>query len=322
MDKTLRVVYFGTSDFALGPLKTLSKSRHEISAVVTQPDSKGGRSLGLIQSPVKELALKEGLKVLEYKEFGQDAFNELKALEADLFIVCSYGSFLPENIFNIPKYCLNIHPSLLPKYRGAAPVNWALINGDAKTGVSIFKVNKGMDDGEVALIKEMPIEESDNAESLLEKLSALSSEMILEALEQVIKGEINFIPQDKGKVVFARALKKEDGLINWDEPAEDVHNLIRGVSGWPGAYTFYEGKRIKVHKSRVVEEAEISDEIGDKDFKAGEVVIADKDKGLIVKCAEGYIRLLVIQQEGKKPLEDTNFLIGFKLAVGDLFTIS
>ena len=311
----MKIVYFGTSEFALGPLKRLWASEHRVEAVVTQPDSKGGRSLGLMQSPVKKLALSKGQKVLEYKK-PLDALSELREIKADVYVVCAYGSFLPESIFNLPKlYSINIHPSLLPKYRGAAPINWALINGEAKAGVSIFKINNSMDAGEIASIKELDISSDDNAQTLSAKLSGLSGEMILEVIDEIVKDKITFTPQDKSKVSLARALKKEDGLIIWNKDAQEVHNLIRGTSGWPGAYFFFKDKRIKVLKSRVVEVA--SDLLEDRDYKPSEVALAHKKQGLVVKCKNGYIRLLTLQQEGKKALDDTDFLIGFRLVSGD-----
>jgi methionyl-tRNA formyltransferase len=315
MNKPLKIVYFGTSDFALEPLKVLCESGHEITAVVTRPDSKGGRSLGLIQSPVKKLALDKNLVVLEYQKIN-DAKSQLEELGADLFIVCSYGIFLPESILKLAKlYALNIHPSLLPKYRGAAPIRWALINGDKYTGVTIQKISKKMDTGDIALQKEMPIEVSDNVQSLSIKLSLLSGKMILELIDSINDGTIAFRPQDDDQATLARALEKEDGLINWNKPAAEVHNLIRGVSGWPGAYFFYHEKRIKVHESLVVEVPE--EIIKGKEFKPAEVVLADKRQGLVIKCKEGFIRLLVLQAEGKKVLDDTAFLVGSLIMSGD-----
>ena len=314
MNKHMKIVYFGTSEFALEPLKALCESKHEIIAVVTQPDSKGGRSLGLIQSPVKQLALSKDLKVLEYKKF-DEAESQLKELAADLYIVCAYGSFLPENILNLPKlYALNIHPSLLPKYRGAAPMNWALINGDTHTGVTIIKLSKKMDAGYIALNKEIAIEKSDNLQSLSVKLSNLSGEMILKAVDSAGNWTIAFRAQDDNEATLARTLVKEDGLINWNKTAYEVHNLIRGVAGWPGAYFFYNKKRIKVHESLV---AEVDEElIKDKEYKPAEVVLADKRQGLVIKCMEGYIRLLTLQAEGKKAMDDTAFLVGSPIESG------
>lgn len=315
MDKPLKIIYFGTSDFALEPLKVLCESGHEVTAVITRPDSKGGRSLGLIQSPVKQFALEKKLLVLEFDEI-KEAKNQLIELGADLYILCSYGIFLPESILRLAKqYALNIHPSLLPKYRGAAPINWALINGDKYTGVTIQKVSKKMDAGDIVLQKEMPIEVSDNVQSLSIKLSALSGEMLLEVIDSVNDGTIAFRPQDDNQATLARLLIKDDGLINWNKPAAEVHNLIRGVSGWPGAYFFYHKKRIKVHESLVVE---VPEELTkDKDFKPAEVVLADKRRGLVIKCKEGFIRLLVLQAEGKKALDDTAFLVGSLIMSGD-----
>ena len=315
MNKYMKIVYFGTSEFALEPLKRLLASEHKIEAVITQPDSKGGRSLELMQSPVKKLAISEGQKVLEYKK-PLHALSELRKIEADIYVVCAYGSFLPNEILELPKlYSLNIHPSLLPKYRGAAPINWALINGETKTGVTIFKVNSGMDAGDVAIIKELDIDLDDNVQTLSNKLSDLSSEMILEVVDELISDKITFTPQDKSKVSLARVLKKEDGLIIWNKDAREVHNLIRGTSGWPGAYFFFNNKRIKVLKSRV---ASVPLEIeGESQYKIGEVVLAHKKQGLVIKCKNGYIKLLTLQLEGKKALDDTDFLIGFKIESGD-----
>ena len=315
MDKPIKIVYFGTSEFALEPLKVLCESGSEVIAVVTRADSKGGRFLGLIQSPVKKFALSKGLTTLEFKNL-DEAESQLEELAADLYVVCSYGIFLPENIINLPNlYSLNIHPSVLPLYRGAAPINWALINGDNYTGVTIQKISKKMDAGDIALSNEIVIEKSDNVQSLSDKLSVLSGKMILEIINSITEGTLAFRPQDDEAATFSRALEKEDGLIKWNKQATDVHNLIRGVSGWPGAYFFYHKKRIKVHESLVVE---VDEELTkNKEYKPAEVVLADKRQGLVIKCKEGFIRLVSLQAEGKKVLDDTVFLVGSTIESGD-----
>jgi methionyl-tRNA formyltransferase len=318
MSKSLKIVYFGTCDFAIKPLEALTKSQHSIEAVVTQPDSKAGRRLCLISPEIKDAAHKGDLRVIQCSK-PKDNLCDLEDIEADIFIVCSYGNFLPGKIFNLPKlYSLNIHPSILPKYRGAAPINWALINGDKKTGVSIFKVSNTMDAGDVAEIKELAINEADNAQTLSDKLSHLAAEMIVAVVDKAAARKLQFTPQDDAKATYARCLKKADGQIDWDKTAEEIHNLIRGLYGWPGAYFFYNKKRIKVYESKLVEIDEaVFNLTGKKDYEPGEVALCDNKAGLVIKCHEGFIRLIHIQQEGKKAMADTCYIAGSNIKAGD-----
>jgi len=312
----MKIVYFGTSEFAIPALKALLDSRHEVVAVVTQPDRKKGRDLKLSPSPVKIFASSRSIPIYQPVDASNpESARYLKSLEADLFVVISFGQILKENILNVPKiFAVNVHGSLLPKYRGAAPINRAIINGDRSTGVTVIKMNARMDEGDIILKEEININYDDTNVSLSKKLSELGALTLMKVIALIeTKGrDIPVSKQHPSLVTYAAKLKKSDGLINWKEPALTIHNKVRGLLPWPGAYTNYDGKVLKVLKTDLVKEIFL-------EGIPGEVLAASAAEGIIVKTGSGAISIRCVQPEGKKEMNSGSFLLGHKIKKGYQF---
>lgn len=312
----MKIVFFGTSSFAIPALRELIESRHEVLAVVTQPDRQKGRNLKLSQPDTKVLARAKGIKVYQPENASSsDAAQYLKGLGADLFVVISFGQILKKNILSIPKlYSLNLHGSLLPKYRGAAPTNRAIINGDKVTGITIIRMNEGMDEGDMILKKEIAIDPDDTNITLSENLSEAGAKALVELIDAIESGkEMNFEKQNTGEATYAPKLKKEDGLIDWSKDALKIHNLVRGVLPWPGAYTHYRGQMLKVLKTG------ISDIASGEDASPGTVIGVVKGKGIFVKTGSGGVAIQNLQLEGKKAMDADAFVRGHKINAGYRF---
>ncbi len=243
----MKIVFFGTSDFAVPLLKMLS-SKHKILGVVTAPDKKKGRGRKLGVSPIKALAQKKDLCIFQPETLREAAFiKALKSASAELFVVCAYGKILTKDILHLPKnYAINLHASLLPKYRGAAPINWAIVKAEKTSGITVFKMDEHMDRGEIILQQKENISLSDTAITLAEKLSKIGAEGVLKAIDLTEGGRATFAMQDEGQASYGPRLKKEDGLISWGLKAHQIHNRIRGLKPWPGAFTYLEGKLLKI----------------------------------------------------------------------------
>lgn len=311
----MNIVFFGTSEFAVPSLERLIRSNHKISAVVTQPDKKRGRFQKVAASAVKESALKFNLAVLQPDDIGDVEFIErLKSFGADLFAVASYGNILKKQILKIPKkFCINLHASLLPRYRGAAPINWAIINGDEVSGVTIIKMNEKMDEGDIILEKELSILTSDTAESLSRRLSYEGSGLLIEAMGLIERDRAEFKKQDNNEATYAPRLKKEDGLIDWNKEALSIQNRIRGVLPWPGAYTYFNGKPIKVWK--------VSAYGAEEKGNPGDIIGIEKD-GILVSTGKGAIVIEELQPDSSRRMDVNAFLAGHKVKAGDVFTSS
>ena len=305
----MRLIFFGTPEFAVPALNALINSENEVLAVVSQPDRRSGRGRHLAFSPVKEKAQSAGLTILQPRTVKEAGFIEdLKRLNPDAIVTAAYGQLLPTEILRLPKSgCLNIHASLLPKYRGAAPVNWAIINGDKTTGITMMLMDEGMDTGPILLQREEVIRDEDTAGSLSERLSLLGAEALIKTLDMLQKGLIKPEPQS-GDASSAPLLKKDNGLIKWLLSADKLSNLIRGVNPWPGAYTFLDGKRVKILKAVSV------DGSGD----AGIIFSAKKDE-LLVGTGKGLLRLLEVQPAGKPVMDVRLFMQGRSLREGMKF---
>jgi len=313
----MKIIFFGTSDFAIPALKGLLESRHKVLAVVTQPDRKKGRSLKLSPPPTKVLALSENIPVYQPADAsGKESVDYLKKLNADIFVVISFGQILKKEALSVPKlYSINVHGSLLPKYRGAAPTNWAIINGERSSGVTIIRMNERMDEGDIILKKEAAIEDDDTNITLSEKLSVAGAVALEEALDLIEKDrDLKFTPQDNSHASYAPKLKKEDGLIDWNEPAAKVRNRVRGLLPWPGAYTHYEGRILKVLKTEV-----LNDAVRERGVNPGEVLDVAKGKGIIVRAGDGLVAIQNLQLEGKKILDADSFVRGHRIAKGYRF---
>jgi len=304
----MKIIFMGTPDFALSALKKINEG-HEITAVVTQPDRPKGRGKGVAFSPVKDCALALGLPVLQPEKIRDAAFiSLLKTYEADAYVVVAYGQMLPQAVLDIPpKGCINIHASLLPKYRGAAPMQRAILNGDEETGISIMYMDKGMDTGDVILSKSLAIGQSDRFTDLHEKMTLLSADCIAEALDLIAAGRAERSPQDNNLASYAPMLRKEDGRINWENSSKTIYNQVRALDPWPGTYSSYKGKVLKIWDCDVSGQHTAA--------LPGEILAAD-DK-LLVKTGDGALSVTVVQGEGGKRMAVSDYLRGRKMEAGD-----
>jgi len=307
----MNIIFFGTSNFAAETLELIS-GKCSILATVTQPDRKKGRSLKVSAPPVKMEAAKLGMDVLQPADINDAQFlRKLETLKADAFIVVSFGVMLSKSLLNASKFgALNIHPSLLPKYRGAAPIQQAILAGERKTGVTIIKMNERLDAGDIILQKEVKIEEDDTACTLSDKLAPMGANLVLETLKLLEIGAAEFKKQNEREATMAPKLKKEDGLINWDLPTADILRKIRALEPWPGTYSRFDGRVLKIVKAEVAKSGDFSK------FSPGEIVLADQKIGFIVKTKDGAVSILEVQIEGKKPMSAELFLRGHKITLG------
>lgn len=310
----MNIVFFGTSEFAMPILHRLIDSRHKVLAVVTQPDKQKGRRLKISPSPTKVLAKSKDIFIYQPNNVSsKDSIVTLKKIDADLFVVVAFGQILKKEVLEIPKiYCINVHGSLLPKYRGAAPTNWAIINGEKESGVTIIKMNEKMDEGDILLKKETAIDDEDTNITLSEKLSYLGADALVEAIELIESNKAVLTKQNESAATYAPKLKKKDGRINWEEPAIVIHNKIRGFLPWPGAYTNFDRRVLKILKTEVVPGSA-------EKAKNGEVAAILKHKGIEVKTGEGNLLIQYVQIEGKKPFDTDAFLCGHKIPPGYRF---
>lgn len=307
----MRIVFMGTPEFAVPCLQKLIDCGHEVSGVFTQPDKPQGRKMIMTPPPVKELAVENGIKVYQpVKMKDGTALEMLKEADPELCIVVAYGKILPKEILEYPKYgCINIHASLLPKLRGAAPIQWSVINGFDKTGVTSMQMDEGLDTGDMLIKGELEIGENETAGELHDRLSVLGADVLEQTINALIKGELKPEKQNHDEFTYASMLSKELSPIEWAMTAQQVHNKIRGLSPWPSANTKFGGKTVKIHKTV------LSDLKGNT---AGEIVEAGKR--LVVACGDGNcVEILNLQAEGKKAMSAADFLRGNPLNVGDKF---
>lgn len=316
----MKIVFMGTPDFSAVVLEKLN-SVYPVNAVVTGLDKPVGRGYNLAPSPLKVKAIELGIPVLQYAKVSREGLDDIRALQPDIIVTAAFGQILSDAFLAIPKFAvLNVHASLLPKYRGSSPIQWSIINGDEKTGITIMKTVKAVDAGDVLLEKETEIDKKETAGELFDRLAILGGEAIVEAISLVECGKATFTPQDESKVTHCSMINKGDGLVDFSKSAKEIDCFVRGMTPWPSAYTHIGEKTVKIFD---VEKVELSDLQKSNDqfenAKFGEVVLADKNHGLIVKVADGFIRLHVIQLEGSKRMDDTQFLLGRKIDVGTIF---
>lgn len=316
----MKVVYMGTPDFAVGPLEAIIKAGHEVSAVVTQPDKQRGRGREVQMSPVKKCALKYGIPVFQpVKIKEEDAMEQLSLYPADIFVVAAFGQILPEKVLNMPRFgCINIHASLLPAYRGAAPINRVIINGEPYTGVTIMQMARGLDTGDMLLKEKVLIEPKETGESLHDKLMEAGARLIVEALPKIERGELIPEKQDDALSSYADKLDKSMGQIDWKKDAVSLERLVRGLNPWPGTYTRYRGKTLKIWEADVVKEAgDGQDDALTKEAarEPGQVAFAGKDF-FDVASGDGYLRIHSLQMEGKRRMTAREFLLGYEIVPG------
>lgn len=308
--ESIRTVFMGTPDFALATLQGLIDFGLNLVGVYTQPDRPKGRGKKLAAPPVKELAQQYAIPVFQPQKLRDPAVvEELKGLQPDLIVVVAYGQILPKSVLEIPQYgCINVHASLLPKYRGAAPINKAIVAGETVTGVTTMYMDVGLDTGDMLVKRELEIGDNETAGELHDRLALLGREAMEETLKKICDGTLTAEQQDDSLSCYAPMMKKEDGRIDWNQPAAAVHNLVRGLDPWPGAYTYLDGEVLKLSATRV-----------DNGLagKPGEILAADKT-GVRVACAEGGLVIDGLQLPGKKRLAAVNFLSGRPLFVGTI----
>jgi len=309
----MNIVFLGSAQFAVPSLKLLLSTEHKISCVVTQPDRQKGRGLSVASTAVKTVALEEGLQIYQPEDINAaQAITLLKKLNPELFVVIAYGQILSEELLDIPKIvAINLHASILPKYRGAAPINRAIINGESATGVTVIKMTRQMDAGPIILQKEIDISSDDTSVTLEEKLSDIGAHLLLQAIKLIESGKYDLMPQDEEGVIFAPKLKKEDGLIKWYKPAQDIYNLIRGCIGWPGTFTYYKAKLLKIYKARVIKLAGLSGE-----HLHGEIIKVSRE-GIAVLTGKDGLLIEELQMEGKKMMQAEEFVAGYKTESGE-----
>jgi methionyl-tRNA formyltransferase len=308
----LRIIFMGTAELSCASLgKIFHDERFSLIAVVTQPDKPKGRELKLTPSPVKILAEKLMVPVLQPVKARDDKFiAELRELKPDLMVVVAYGQILPQAILDLPSYgCLNVHTSLLPKYRGAAPIQWAIANGEPETGVTIMKMDAGLDTGPVLSTRRTPILPTDDSQSLHDRLAQLGAELLVETIPDYVAGKISPQPQPAEGSTYAAKISKEDGRIDWNWPAQKIWNRLRAFTPWPGTFTFLPGEPkpqlLKILKVEIIE----------KSGNAGEILSADKS-GLVVAAGQYALRILELQREGGRRMSTAEFLAGFPLGIG------
>jgi methionyl-tRNA formyltransferase len=309
-DKKPRILFMGTPEFAVPSLELLVEKAWRVIGVVTQPDRPKGRGQRLVASPVKEAAGRHGLTVYQPEKVRAPEFLEIfHGLAPDMVVLVAFGQILPKAIIDGPPLgCINVHPSLLPGYRGAAPINWALIRGDRTTGISIMRMDEGVDSGDILLQEETAIEPGESYDHLHDRLAVLGAQCLLRGLEGLADGTIRRIAQDHSLATFAPRLKKEDGLIRWEAPARQIAHFVAGLSSVPGAYTFLDGKVLKVYSAEAEEAPMCCDTPG--------TIIGPEPKGLKIAAGGGYVYLKDIQLESKKRMPITDFLRGFRFTPG------
>ncbi len=313
----LNILFMGTPDFAKDSLEAIYNAGHNILAVVTNPDKPKGRGMKMIASPVKEFALEHNLPVYQPEKVkeNEEFIKEIKKLNPDLICIVAYGKILPKEILDIPQYgCINVHGSLLPKYRGAAPIQWAVLNGDATTGVTTMYIDVGMDTGDMILKEEVTIGENETTGELWERLSKIGGELLVKTVQQIENKNAPRIPQGPD-YTMAPMLSKEMSKIDWSKKtSNEIKNLARGLNPIMGAYTMYQGKKIKLWKVDIVDENTLET----KGKQPGEILIANDKEGLYIKTTDGIIKVIEIQGENAKRMNICDFLRGNHMKVGEI----
>lgn len=306
----MKVLFMGTPEIAATILKAIINSKHEVVGVVTQEDKPKGRGKTLAAPPVKEVALEHGIEVFQphiIKE--ENAIERLRQFEADIFVVAAYGKILSKAILDMPKYgCINAHASLLPKYRGAAPIQWSIIDGEKLTGITVMQMDEGLDTGDMLFKSVVEIADDDTADTLYDKLSICGGSLIVEALDRIEEGDIHPVKQDDTQATYAKMLDKTLGRVNFGKPAAEIERLVRGLNSWPGTYTYINGKTLKIWKSAV----------SDKPSNGEPGTIYSSDNGrLFVNTADMALEFIEIQLEGKKRMDVKSFMLGYKIEAGE-----
>ena len=308
----MRIIFMGTPDFSVGTLEALVEAGHEVCLVVTQPDKPKGRGKEMQYTPVKEAALKHGIEVYQPRRIREaECVEKLRQYNADIMVVVAFGQIIPKEILEMVPYgCVNVHASLLPKYRGAAPIQWSIIDGEVVTGVTTMQMDEGLDTGDMLLKTEVPITAEETGESLHDKLAKAGAALCVETLAKLQEGSI--IPEKQGEspTAYAKMLDKKLGNIDWTKSAVEIERLVRGLNSWPSAYTYWNKKVVKIWKASVTDE--------NSNEQAGTVVKVEKD-GFYVQTGNGLLKVLELQIPGKKRMDAGAFLRGYTIEPGEVF---
>lgn len=302
----MKIVFMGTPDFAAGILEAIVKAGYEVTGVVTQPDKPKGRRKEPAPCPVKETALREGLRVFQpARARNPEAIREIAGMEPDLIVVAAFGQILPEEILNIPRLgCVNVHASLLPAYRGAAPIQQSILDGCEVTGVTIMQMDEGLDTGDIISVREIPIEDTDTGGTLFDKLAVLGAELLVDTLPSIEDGTAVRTPQpEDSPTPYCRMIRKDAGLIDWTAGAEEIERRVRAFAPWPSAFTHLDGKTFKIWSADVLRE--------EQDLAPGEFLV--RDGRMIVQTGSGQIVPREVQIEGKRRMAAEDFLRGYKI---------
>ncbi len=310
--KPFRIIFMGTPDFAVPTLESLIQGPDEIIAVVTQPDRPKGRSRKLVAPPIKLLARKFGIDLYQPSAIKTDEFlTTLKSYDPDIIVVAAYGRILPETIINLPRHgCINIHGSLLPRHRGAAPIQWSIIKGDPEVGVTVMQMDKGMDTGDILMKAAIVPDPDETAGSLFPKIARLGSHTLMDALDMLAQGGLATINQDENLATSAPMLRKEDGVIDWNRPAHDIHCLVRGLDPWPSAYGYLEDRKFQLFRPEIIHQSSTR--------QPGTLLRADRE-GLLIGTGSSCLLIKEIKMEGKRRMEVADFLNGWPLEPGCIF---
>lgn len=302
----MRVVFMGTPDFAVGTLEAIVEAGHEVVAVVTQPDKPKGRGGAMAMSAVKECAIKHNLTVLQPVKAREESFvEELRTYNPDVIVVVAFGQLLPASIIHMPKYgCINVHASLLPKYRGASPIQWAVLDGCEYSGVTTMQMDEGLDTGDILEVAKVKLDEKETGGSLFDRLSVVGAELLVETLKKAESGELHPVKQDDNEATYVKMLNKSFGLLDFTKKPEVLERMVRGLNPWPSAFTHIEGKLLKIWDASV--------EAADDDKECGSVV-TDQKTYFKVKCDGGYLVINELQLEGKKRMKIADFLRGYSV---------
>ena len=303
----MKIVFMGTPEFAVPSLKALCENGYDVVGVFTQPDRPKGRGNKVIASPVKQYAVEKNIPVFQPLRIRKDGVEDLKALAPDLCVTAAFGQILSQEILDIPRIgTVNVHASLLPKHRGSAPINWAILQGDEVVGVTTMMTDKGIDTGDMLLKAETPYIKGETAGELTLRMAELGAQLLIDTLKKLEEGALERIPQDHANMTYDPMLTKEMGVIDWAEQAKDIVNRIHGLNPWPGCSTAIEGGRLKLLRAEVAEGK----------GQPGEIIVADPKQGLVVAAGEGAVRVTQLQAPGGKPMNSKDYLRGHPMAVG------
>lgn len=308
----MRVIFWGTPDFAVESLKELVNSKHKVIAVITQPDKPRGRGKKVLPTPVKEFALQHNIPVFQPNKVkgNKELYNRLKELSADIFVVVAYGKILPKEIIELPKYkTINVHASLLPEYRGSAPIHRAILDGKKKTGVCIMEIIEELDAGDIYDCKEVEIKDSDDIVSVHDKLAKEGAKLLVKVLNDIEEGKAKKTKQDDTKSSYAKPIKKEEGKINWENSARNIFNQIRALKVWPKAFTKFRDKEIKILSAEIVDENSTGE--------IGEIVRIEKGKGFVVQTGKGKLLIKEVQFPNSKVISADDAVRGYHIKVGE-----